>query len=114
MTVIGQLATPASVTFALYVVDSCPHIYMLDLTNTDFRAEMIFAAVTIGTDGRFVASNHQILGLYVGLTVALGILNSLPTRTLHKITSLYGTLSSSTSFMRFLYLTNAVQRISTS
>ena len=51
---------------------------------------MIFAAVTIGTDGSFVATKGQILGLYVGLTVAIGILNSLPTKYLHRITSLYG------------------------
>ncbi|KAH8116138.1 amino acid/polyamine transporter I [Phellopilus nigrolimitatus] len=69
MTIMGQLATPASVTFAL--------------------SQMIYAAVTIGTDGTFVASTGQILGLYVGLTVALGILNSLPTKWLHRITSLY-------------------------
>lgn len=54
---------------------------------------MIFAAVTIGSDGAFVASTGQVLGLYVGLTVALGILNSLPTKSLHRITSVYGTFS---------------------
>lgn len=52
---------------------------------------MIFAAVTISTDGVFVASTGQVLGLYVGLTVALGFLNSLPTKSLHQITSIYGT-----------------------
>ncbi|EPQ52255.1 APC amino acid permease [Gloeophyllum trabeum ATCC 11539] len=69
MTVVGQLATPASVTFAL--------------------SQMIFAAVTIGTDGTFTASTGQVLGLYVGLNFALGILNSLPTKTLHRIASFY-------------------------
>lgn len=54
---------------------------------------MIYAAVTIGTDGAFVASTGQILGLYVGLTVALGVLNSLPTKWLHRITTFYGTFS---------------------
>ena len=51
---------------------------------------MIFAAVTIGTDGAFVATKGQILGLYVGLTVAIGVLNSIPTKYLHRITSTYG------------------------
>lgn len=51
---------------------------------------MIFAAVTIGTDGNFIASTGQVLGLYVGLTIAIGVLNSLPTKSLHKITSIYG------------------------
>ncbi|KAL5476691.1 TPO5_3 [Sanghuangporus weigelae] len=69
ITVIGQLATPASVTFAL--------------------SQMIYAAVTISTDGTFVASTGQILGLYVGITVALGFLNSLPTKWLHRIIKFY-------------------------
>ncbi|KAL5514455.1 hypothetical protein ACEPAG_2543 [Sanghuangporus baumii] len=69
ITLIGQLATPASVTFAL--------------------SQMIYAAVTIGRDGTFVASTGQILGLYVGITVALGFLNSLPTKWLHRIIKFY-------------------------
>ncbi|THH08402.1 hypothetical protein EW145_g2730 [Phellinidium pouzarii] len=69
MTIMGQLATPASVTFAL--------------------SQMIFAAATIGTDGTFVASTGQILGLYVGLTVFIGILNSLPTKSLHRLISAF-------------------------
>ena len=54
---------------------------------------MMFAGATIGTDGAFVASTGQILGLYVGLTVALGVLNSLPTKWLHRIATCYGRLS---------------------
>ncbi|KZS91121.1 amino acid permease [Sistotremastrum niveocremeum HHB9708] len=69
MTVVGQLATPSSVNFAL--------------------AQMIFAAVTIATDGTFVASTGQILGLYVGLNVGIGIVNSLPTKALHRIATSY-------------------------
>lgn len=70
VTVVGQLAAPSSVNFAL--------------------AQMIFAAVTIGTDGSFVASTGQLLGLYMGINVVLGIVNSLPTKMLHRITMLYG------------------------
>lgn len=51
---------------------------------------MVYAAVTISSEGSFVASTGQVLGLYVGFTVALGILNSLPTRWLHRITTFYG------------------------
>jgi len=69
MTVVGQLATTSSVNFAL--------------------AEMIFAAVTIGSGGIFVASTGQILGLYVGLNILLGMLNSLPTAYLHKMSTMY-------------------------
>lgn len=43
ITVVGQLATPASVNFA--------------------GALMIYAAVTIGTDGTFVPTTGQVLGL---------------------------------------------------
>ncbi|KZT40899.1 amino acid transporter [Sistotremastrum suecicum HHB10207 ss-3] len=69
VTFVGQLATPSSVAFAL--------------------AQMIFAAVTIGTDGAFVASKGQLLGLYVGINVALGLLNSLPTKVLHRVSKYY-------------------------
>lgn len=61
---------------------------------------MIFSAFTIATDGVFVATSGQILGLYVGLIVLLGFLNSLPTRLLHKIYSLYGMIPHS-SRLRF-------------
>ena len=57
-------------------------------------SQMIYAAVTISTDGTFVASTGQILGLYVGVTVAIGILNSLPTKWLHRIIKFYGALPS--------------------
>jgi len=50
---------------------------------------MILAAVTIASDGAFEPSIGQLLGLYVGLTIALGIMNSLPTKALHRITSHY-------------------------
>ncbi|THH08403.1 hypothetical protein EW145_g2731 [Phellinidium pouzarii] len=69
MTIMGQLAAPASGTYAL--------------------SQMIFSAATIATDGNFVASSRQILGLYVGLIVALGMTNSLPTKYLHKLYTSY-------------------------
>ena len=56
------------------------------------RSEMIFAAVTIATDGTFTASIGQILGVYVAVNVAFGILNSLPSRIGHRISYLYGAL----------------------
>ncbi|KIJ23281.1 hypothetical protein M422DRAFT_74895 [Sphaerobolus stellatus SS14] len=69
LTVVGQLATTASVNFAL--------------------SQMIFAAVTIGSNGTFIASTGQVLGLYLGLNVVIGILNSLPTAYLNKMTKVY-------------------------
>lgn len=50
---------------------------------------MIFAAVTISTDGAFVASTGQVLGLYIGLAVAIGIFNSLPTILMHHVSKAY-------------------------
>ncbi|TDL24584.1 hypothetical protein BD410DRAFT_801917 [Rickenella mellea] len=77
ITVVGQLATPASVTFA--------------------PSQMVFGAVTISTDGAFIASKGQTLGLYVGLTVGLGIFNTLPTKFLHRITFFYVFVNIATS-----------------
>ncbi|KAF8314483.1 APC amino acid permease [Clavulina sp. PMI_390] len=65
ITVVGQLATPASVNFA--------------------GALMIFAAVTISTDGSFVPSTGQVLGLYCGINILMGIYNSLPSKILDKM-----------------------------
>ncbi|KAL5498787.1 TPO5_1 [Sanghuangporus vaninii] len=70
LTLLGQIAGSASVMFAL--------------------SEMIFAAVTIATDGRFTASVGQILGVYVAVNVVFGILNSLPSRIGHRISYVYG------------------------
>ena len=70
MTIVGQLAAASSVNFAL--------------------TQMIYAAVTIGSEGRFIASTRQILGLYLGINIALGILNSLPTKALHRISTTFG------------------------
>lgn len=53
---------------------------------------MIFAAVTIGSNGSFIASTGQILAVYISLTVAIGILNSMPTKLLHKLSFAYGEL----------------------
>lgn len=56
------------------------------------RSQMIFAAVTIGSNGSFIASTGQILAVYISLTVAIGILNSMPTKLLHKLSFAYGEL----------------------
>ncbi|GJJ09906.1 hypothetical protein Clacol_004130 [Clathrus columnatus] len=69
ITIVGQLATTASVNFAL--------------------AEMILAAVTIGSNGSFVATPQQTYGLYAGINVLIGAINSLPTSFLHKISMGY-------------------------
>ena len=51
---------------------------------------MIFATVTIVRDGAFVASNSQILGLFIALNVAFRVLNSTTTRMLHRVSIIYG------------------------
>lgn len=56
------------------------------------RSQMIFAAVTIGSNGSFITSTGQILAVYISLTVAIGILNSMPTKLLHKLSFAYGEL----------------------
>ena len=53
---------------------------------------MIFAAVTIGSNGTFAASTGQILAVYVSLTVSIGILNSMPSKFLHRVSFAYGEL----------------------
>ena len=92
MTLIGQLAAQASANYALFailLVKLAPSLigFLLD------SAQMVFAAVTIGSDGNFVASAADILGVYIGFTVLLGLLISLPTRTQHQISYSFGTLT---------------------
>ncbi|KZT53837.1 APC amino acid permease [Calocera cornea HHB12733] len=69
ITLISQLATTASVNFA--------------------TAEMILAAVVIGTDGSYVPTAGQTIAVYVGLNFAIGIFDSLPTKWLHKTAQVY-------------------------
>ncbi|PAV19134.1 APC amino acid permease [Pyrrhoderma noxium] len=69
ITFLGQLSGMASTNFAL--------------------SQMIFATVTIVRDGAFVASNSQILGLFIALNVAFGVLNSTTTRMLHRVSIIY-------------------------
>ncbi|KZO92533.1 amino acid transporter [Calocera viscosa TUFC12733] len=69
ITLISQLATTASVNFA--------------------TAEMILAAVVIGTDGAYVPTPGQTIAVYVGLNFAIGIFDSLPTKWLHKTAQVY-------------------------
>lgn len=51
---------------------------------------MIFAAVTIGSNGSFVATPQQTFGLYAGVNVLIGVINSSPTAFLHRISMGYG------------------------
>ncbi|WFD00665.1 polyamine transporter tpo5 [Malassezia yamatoensis] len=52
-------------------------------------AQMIFGWVYVVTDGRFVATNRETVGLYFGLLFVHGAINSLGTRILAKLTSGY-------------------------
>ncbi|KAG8957899.1 hypothetical protein FRC03_009699 [Tulasnella sp. 419] len=58
------------------------------ISSTEFGlARMILAAVVIGTDGAFVVTQEKIVGLMVGLLVVHGLLNSLATKYLARMTS---------------------------
>lgn len=59
---------------------------------------MIFAAVTMGTSGSFVVTPQQTFGLYAAINIAIGMINSLPTAFLHKISMGY----SESSYFIFL------------
>lgn len=50
---------------------------------------MIYAWVFVVTDGRFVATNNQTVGLYMALIIVHGIINSLGTKILARLTSGY-------------------------
>ncbi|KAF8523466.1 amino acid/polyamine transporter I [Hysterangium stoloniferum] len=66
---VGQLAAPASGAFAV--------------------TQMIYATVTLGTNGSFVPSKGQTVGLFVGLNILLGIMSSFPTVFQNRIASTY-------------------------
>lgn len=58
------------------------------LASTEFGlANMIWAAVTIAKDGAYDVTSGKIVGLFTGLLVLHGILNSLATRHLARFTS---------------------------
>ncbi|KAF8522492.1 amino acid/polyamine transporter I [Hysterangium stoloniferum] len=67
---VGQIAAPASGAFAV--------------------SQMIYATVTIGTNGSFVPSKGQTMGLFVGLNILVGIFSTFPTLFQHRIASIYG------------------------
>ncbi|KAG8951009.1 hypothetical protein FRC04_006870 [Tulasnella sp. 424] len=50
-------------------------------------ARMILAAAVIGTDGAFEVTQHKIVGVFIGLLAVHGILNSLATKWLARMTS---------------------------
>ncbi|GAA6039817.1 hypothetical protein JCM8097_004236 [Rhodosporidiobolus ruineniae] len=57
------------------------------VASTEFGlAQMIFAAVSLSTEGRFVANAWQTYLLYIGLLIIHGILNSVGTRVLAAMT----------------------------
>ncbi|RDB23394.1 putative amino-acid permease C15C4.04c [Hypsizygus marmoreus] len=58
------------------------------VSSTEFGlANMIWAAVVIGKDGNYVVTQGKVVGLFVGLLIFHGILNSLATRHLARLTS---------------------------
>jgi hypothetical protein len=59
---------------------------------------MIWAAVTIGTDGRRVATAGEVVGLFAGLLIFHGILNSLATRWLAQLSKGFVFVNLGTTF----------------
>lgn len=58
------------------------------VSSTEFGlARMILAAAVIGTDGAFEVTQHKIVGVFIGLLAVHGILNSLATKWLARMTS---------------------------
>ncbi|KAG9013706.1 hypothetical protein FRB94_001268 [Tulasnella sp. JGI-2019a] len=58
------------------------------VSSTEFGlARMIMAAAVIGTDGAFVVTQGKIVGLMFGLLAVHGLLNSVPTKWLARVTS---------------------------
>ncbi|PWN28936.1 amino acid transporter [Jaminaea rosea] len=52
-------------------------------------SSMIMAWAYVITDGRFVASTGEIVGLYIGIMVIAGVINSFPTSWLARLTASY-------------------------
>ncbi|TFK60209.1 APC amino acid permease [Pluteus cervinus] len=70
------------------------------ISSTEFGlARMIWAAVTVGTNGRFERSEGMVVGLFAGLLIVHGLLNSLATRWLARLTSGFVFVNLGTTFI---------------
>ncbi|PAV19377.1 APC amino acid permease [Pyrrhoderma noxium] len=68
--------------------------YITGVAGVDWAlAVQIMAAVTIGTDSRFIPTAHQTYGLYCGLVFTHCLIGNLATRVLAKLTFAYITIN---------------------
>ncbi|KAF6750758.1 APC amino acid permease [Ephemerocybe angulata] len=69
------------------------------ISSTEFGlANMIMAAANVGRDGEFVITPGKVVGLFAGLLVVHGLLNSLATRWLAKLTQGFVFVNLGTTF----------------
>lgn len=75
------------------------------ISSTEFGlAGMILGAANIGTDGAFVVTPGKTVGLFTGLLIVHGLLNSLATKTLAKLTQTFVFVNLGTTFLIIIVL----------
>ncbi|KJA17855.1 hypothetical protein HYPSUDRAFT_205831 [Hypholoma sublateritium FD-334 SS-4] len=75
------------------------------ISSTEFGlANMILAAANIGTDGKFQITQGKTVGLFAGLIILHGILNSLATRHLARLTKGFVFVNLGTTFVIIVVL----------
>ncbi|KAF8951281.1 APC amino acid permease [Flammula alnicola] len=75
------------------------------ISSTEFGlASMILAAVSIGKDGNYTITTGKVVGLFTGLLVLHGILNSLATRYLARLTKGFVFVNLGTTFIIIIVL----------
>ncbi|KAF9480263.1 APC amino acid permease [Pholiota conissans] len=81
------------------------------ISSTEFGlANMILAAVSIGKDGDFVITQGKVVGLFCGLIVLHGLLNSLATRYLARLTKGFVFVNLGTTFVIIIVLLSKTAR----
>jgi hypothetical protein len=64
-------------------------VRFLNLVLANPTAEMILAAVSLGTDFSYAPTNDQVVGVFIGVIFFHGLLNTLNTAWLARITSVF-------------------------
>ncbi|KAG2005898.1 amino acid permease, variant 2 [Coprinopsis cinerea AmutBmut pab1-1] len=75
------------------------------ISSTEFGlSNMILAAVNIGTDGAFEITSGKVVGLFAGLMVVHGLLNSMATKYLAHLTKYFVFVNLGTTFVIIIVL----------
>ncbi|KAF9512453.1 hypothetical protein BS47DRAFT_1382962 [Hydnum rufescens UP504] len=75
------------------------------ISSTEFGlSQMIWAAVVIGKNGHYSPSSGQVVGLFVGLLIVHGILNSVATKYLARFTSVFVFINVGTTILIIIVL----------